>query len=87
MGGEGSMAAANNSLKNNRSLLSKRKAKGALEGSYSGVELKEFPEATPKQLEEIKEKMQKEIKKARLKLIIASTLFFLSLFVAIWYLL
>lgn len=47
MGGEGSMAAANALLKNNRSQFAKRKDKKALSGSYSNVEIKKFPEATP----------------------------------------
>lgn len=40
MGGEGAMMAANNSLKNNRSLLAKRNKTKALEGSYANIELK-----------------------------------------------
>ncbi|AUP78450.1 hypothetical protein [Flavivirga eckloniae] len=66
MGGEGAMMAANNSLKNNRSLLSKRKEKSALGGSYANVKLAEFPKATPDQLKEIKERLGKENQKNRL---------------------
>ncbi|WP_282123915.1 hypothetical protein [Algibacter mikhailovii] len=66
MGGEGAMAAANNSLKNNRSLLSKRKDRKALSGSYEQVEIKDFPQATPEKLMEIKERLTKENKKARI---------------------
>lgn len=50
MGGEGSMMAANNSLKNNRALVSKRKEKSGLVGSYSNVKLAEFPDTTAKLL-------------------------------------
>ncbi|WP_396601888.1 hypothetical protein [Algibacter sp. R77976] len=70
MGGEGSMMAANNSLKNNRSLLSKRKENGALGGSYSNIELKEFPKATPEQLEDIKIRIKRDHRVARIKTIL-----------------
>lgn len=86
MGGEGSMGAANNSLKNNRSLLSKRKEKSALSGSYANVKVKEFPKATPEELHEIKEKIKKEVRGARIKLILTSVIFFFVLFVVFWYL-
>ena len=68
MGGEGAMMAANNSLKNNRSLLAKRKETKALEGSYGNIELKEFPKATAEQLKEIRERIQLENKQRRLKI-------------------
>ena len=67
MGGEGSMMAANNSLKNNRSLLSKRKEKNSLSGSYSNVELATFPKATPQGLKRIREKIKQENKQMRVK--------------------
>ena len=70
MGGEGSMAAANASLKNNRSLLSKRKEKGALSGSYANVKMKEFPSASPELLFEIKSRIIKENTKLKRKQII-----------------
>ena len=60
MGGEGSMMAMINSIKNNKNLLSKRKDKKGLSGSYSGVKLKEFPKATPEELKRIQEKVQLE---------------------------
>lgn len=56
MGGEGSMAGANVSLKNNRNQLSKRKDRKALGGSYANIELKEFPKATEAQILELREK-------------------------------
>ncbi len=69
MGGEGSMMASNQSLKDNRAQL-KRKGKGGLEGSYAGIELKEFPKASEEQLLEIKERIQRENKRNRSKQII-----------------
>ena len=80
MGGEGSMMAANNSLKNNRSLVSKRKERHALTGSYSNVTLKEFPDATPQKLKNIREKIQFENRIIRKKQFIAfCVLIFLSI--------
>ncbi|MCB4808673.1 hypothetical protein LG651_10470 [Tamlana sp. 62-3] len=67
MGGEGSMAAANNSLKNNRNLLAKRKDKKALSGSYCGVEMKNFPKSTPELLKKIKQQTLKENKSYKRK--------------------
>ncbi|GFZ80573.1 hypothetical protein GCM10011531_08340 [Aquaticitalea lipolytica] len=67
MGGEGSMMAANNSLKNNRNLVSKRKEKRSLSGSYTDVKLAKFPEATPELLLEIKLQLKKEKRSLHLK--------------------
>ena len=86
MGGEGAMMAANNSLKNNRSLLSKRKEKSVLGGSYSNVKLAEFPKATPEQLQEIKERLYKENRKNSIKQIILLVILFLILISTILYL-
>lgn len=85
MGGEGSMMAANNSLKNNRSLLSKRKEKSALGGSYSNVKLADFPKATPEQLNEIKERLHKENRKESIKQVILFGVIFLILISLILY--
>lgn len=63
MGGEGAMMAANNSLKANRCLLSKRKERKALNGSYAGIKLKEYPKATQEQLDTIRRNITKERKK------------------------
>ena len=63
MGGEGSMASANTTLKNNRNLLSKRKEKNALFGNYVNTEMKDFPEATP----ELKQRLKKENRRAIVK--------------------
>jgi len=79
MGGEGSMMAANNSLKNNRKLISKRKERNGLCGSYSNTEIKEFPKARPEQLKEIKERIIKENRQTRTKQILIILVLFLSL--------
>ncbi|WP_136480018.1 potassium-transporting ATPase subunit KdpA [Cognatitamlana onchidii] len=71
MGGEGHMAAAINSLKNNRSLLKKRKDKKALSGNYSDVKLRDFPEATPENLKAIRTRIRKEERQARKRYLIA----------------
>ena len=70
MGGEGAMMAANNSLKNNRNLVSKRKENKALEGSYANAKMKTFPKATEADLLRIREKVQLANKKARMKLLV-----------------
>lgn len=84
MGGEGSMMSVNSSLKNNRNLLSKKREKGGLSGSYSNFELKEFPKATPKQLEEIREQMKKENNKNRIVWLFMFGMFFLILFLCLY---
>lgn len=86
MGGEGSMMAANNSLKNNRSLLSKRKEKSALGGSYANVKLAEFPKATLEQLVEIKERLHKENRKNTMKQAMLFVMLFLILLSMFFYL-
>ncbi|MDO7171934.1 hypothetical protein [Mariniflexile sp. AS56] len=75
MGGEGAMMAAMNSLKNNRSLLTKRKDNSALEGSYSNIELKEFPKATAVQLENIKKRIQIKNRQNRIRQLVAVSVF------------
>lgn len=79
MGGEGAMMAANNSLKNNRSLLAKRKETKALEGSYAAIELKEFPKATAEQLEGIRERIQIKNKQNRIRQLIVLGVFLIIL--------
>ena len=65
MGGEGSMMAANSSLKTNRGQLSKRKEKKGLGGSYVGIELKDFPEATEEQIQAVRDKIQEQNRKSQ----------------------
>lgn len=86
MGGEGSMAATNNSLKNNRNLLAKRKDKKALSGSYAKIERKEFPKPTKQQLSRIKERLKRENNVLRNKRILAFV-FALSALLLFYYLL
>lgn len=71
MGGEGSMMAANSSLKNNRGQLSKRKEKKALGGSYAGIELKKFSKATDEQIQAVRDKIQEQNRKTQSRRIIA----------------
>ena len=85
MGGEGAMMAANQSLKNNRSLASKRRENTALSGSYANIKLKEFPKATPEQLKAIKEKTIRENKKSQVLHIGIFILVCLALLIAIQY--
>lgn len=87
MGGEGSMAAANASLKNNRNLLSKRKENKAFSGSYANLEIKKFPKATPQKLNEIREKLIRENKEIRIKQLIWFVCALLGLAVFIFFLL
>lgn len=84
MGGEGAMMAANNSLKNNRSLLAKRKDTKALEGSYANVEIKTFPKASAEQLEAIKAKLQAKNKLNQKRLLVATAILVLVLLGFLW---
>ena len=86
MGGEGSLMSANNSLKNNRSLLSKRKEKKALSGSYSNLKMKDFPEATPQKLRQIKDKISEENKQTTQKQLVFLIAFLLILYLIYVYL-
>ena len=86
MGGEGSMMAAINSLKNNRSLVSKRREKGALSGSYANIKLKELPKATPEQLLEIKQRIKRENRSYKIKSILLFVLLLSGLIAFILYL-
>ena len=58
----GVVQSAITSMKNNRKLLSKRKESKVLDGNYANVGLKDFPKATPKALQSLKEKLQREQK-------------------------
>lgn len=80
------MMAANQSLKNNRSLTSKRKEKGALSGSYANIELKEFPKATQEQLDTIKAQTLTDNKKALIQTIAFFIIASLGLLIAVHYL-
>lgn len=77
MGGEGAMAAASNSLKNNRSLLSKRQDKKVLSGSYEGVKMKSFPKSTPALLNKIKQQTIEENRVYKRKIVFITLLLML----------
>lgn len=85
MGGEGAMMAANNSLKNNRNLVAKRKEKKALSGSYANMKLAKFPKATPEELERIKKKIQSENRQLRIKQIVTVLVLFCIILFFIMY--
>ncbi|KJD33451.1 hypothetical protein PK35_06235 [Tamlana nanhaiensis] len=87
MGGEGSMAAANNSLKNNRKLLAKRKDKKVLSGSYSGAEMKSFPKSTPELLEKIKQQTLRENTNYKRKLVYITLVLMMLLALFVYYIL
>ena len=67
MGGEGSMMHANNSLKTNRDLLTKKKRKKVFSGSYASVKMASFPKANKKQLSLFREKLKHSRKEAKIK--------------------
>ncbi len=80
MGGEGSMMAANQSLKNNRSLLSKRKEKGF--GFVSSSKEKteyNLPKASKQKLEQIRIRLQRKNKQKLIKQILIVCFLCLSL--------
>lgn len=70
MGGEGSMMHMINTLKNNKSMLSKRKERRGLQGKYSGEKLEFEHSATKEDLEQIRLRLKKEHKQKQLKIII-----------------
>ncbi|MBD0825254.1 hypothetical protein [Aestuariibaculum marinum] len=84
MGGEGAMIAASNSLKNNRNLVSKRKDKKALEGSYANARMKTFPKATNGDLLRIREKLKKERRRDTVKQNIVVVLFLVSVLLSVF---
>lgn len=73
MGGEGSMMAANNSLKANRALKNKRKKGSFSYVSTSDEKWVDHKTASPELLEEIKNKIIRE-QKTRRRRVIATTL-------------
>ena len=72
MGGEGSMAHANQSLKLNRSLLKKRNFRDRkdLMRSQSGKTIVEFDKIAPEELARIKSEIRLRAKKRQRKIII-----------------
>ena len=72
MGGEGAMMAANQSLKSNRSQLSKGKRSfGGLAHNQSGIKTEyNFPEATKHDIIKLRNKLQKEHVKRHTKQVV-----------------
>ena len=87
MGGEGSMSSAITSLRNNRSLLKKRKfkdAKGLIINKSGKTEL-EFKSVTPEELERIKNQIRIEAKKRNNRKSIVFVILFISLGLMFYY--
>ena len=90
MGGEGSMAGANISLKNNRSGLPSKK-QGGFKDSYSGasiskkefIDIKVSPEELQKIKTEIRQNAREEKKKQLIIFAIVSTVFITTLLILI----
>lgn len=78
MGGEGSMMAANQSLKSNRKLLAKRERFKNNLGGYGKNSKPEFnlPKATPEVLDKIKKRLNKERQQMIIKTSVLVTLIF-----------
>ena len=71
-------------MKNNRNLLSKRKRGKGLDGKYSNEKVEfDLPEATPKQLNDIRERKQRENKKMRLKQVAITTVIMLVILIVV----
>lgn len=86
MGGEGAMMAANQSLKNNRSLVSKRKDRKLSFVSASNKKTEyNLPKATPQKLQEIKLRMQRENRQRRVKQVVVLSLALTSIISALIY--
>jgi len=84
MGGEGAMMQMIQALKNNKSLLSKRKERRGLEGSYSNVKLEFEKTATEEDLKRLRLKLQKEHRQSRKKTLLvfgSILLIFIVLFI------
>lgn len=61
------MMAANNSLKTNRSLLSKKDKRKGFFGSYQGGVMAKFPKTNEKELAALREKLKRERKQIRVR--------------------
>jgi hypothetical protein len=79
MGGEGSMMHMINSLKNNKSMLTKRKERRGIQGRFSGEKLEFENTATKEDLKQIRFNMQKEYRQKQLKVISVFSVFMLIL--------
>ena len=83
----GSVQAMITALKNNEKMRSKRdKFKRPLNGSYAKVKPEyDFPEATPEMLQSIKERIVKEDKRIKIKVIALTIILFLGLVLSFYY--
>jgi len=80
MGGEGSMMAANNSLKANRALKNKRKKGSFSYVSTSGEKWIDHKKASPELLAEIKDRILREQKIRRRRVLISTILLIILIF-------
>jgi len=86
MGGGGAMMAANQSLKNNRSQMSKRKDRKLSFVSTSTKKTEyNLPQATPQKLREIKLRMQRENRQRRVKQVVVLSFALMSIISAFIY--
>lgn len=79
MGGEGSMMQMIHTLRNNKSMLNKRKERREMTGSFSGEKLEFKNTSTQEDLIKIRLRLQKERKQKRVKTIIVFSVFMLIL--------
>jgi len=75
MGGEGSMIQMIHTLRNNKSMLNKRKDRRVVNTSISGKKLEFHNTSTEKDLLEIRLKLQKERKQKQVKTILVFCVF------------
>ncbi|WP_417882641.1 hypothetical protein [Xanthomarina gelatinilytica] len=75
MGGEGSMMQMIHTLRNNKSMLNKRKDRRVVNTSISGKKLEFHNTSTEKDLLEIRLKLQKERKQKQVKTILVFCVF------------
>ncbi|PWK19153.1 hypothetical protein [Xanthomarina spongicola] len=85
MGGEGSMMHMIHTLRNNKSMLNKRKDRRVINGSFSGEKLEFQNTATHEDLIKIRLKLQKERKQKLLKTIVIFSIFMITFLSVIIY--
>lgn len=85
MGGEGSMMQMIHTLRNNKSMLTKRKERRVNNWSSTGEKLEFENTSTPEDLIKIRLKLQKERKLKRIKILVAFGVFMLLLMTVIVY--
>ncbi|MFL0353960.1 hypothetical protein [Xanthomarina sp. GH4-25] len=85
MGGEGSMMQMIHTLRNNKSMLTKRKDRRVINGSYSGEKLEFNNTSTQEDLIRIRLRLQKERKQMLLKTTVIFSVFMCLLLRVIMY--